>query len=76
VGGLRVFRSPARSTVGAGDNVLAGVVVGLWRGMSPQDAIRFGMGRWSDGAVGERHPALLTQDVERIYTDTKILHDA
>jgi len=36
-----IFCKPARSMVGAGDSVLAGAVVGLWRGMPPRDAVRW-----------------------------------
>jgi pfkB family carbohydrate kinase len=74
--GLRLFRSPARSTLGVGDSALAGVVVGLWRGMPPRDAIRIGMAAGATALQGSDTQLRRRSDVERLYTDAKILQGA
>lgn len=42
----------ARSTVGAGDSMLAGIVLGLSRGLLLRDAVRFGMATGAAALLG------------------------
>ncbi|NLG24876.1 MAG: 1-phosphofructokinase family hexose kinase [Clostridiales bacterium] len=47
------LRVPVRSTVGAGDAMLAGLILGLSRGLSTEGAFRLGMGCAASGVTGE-----------------------
>ena len=73
--GLRLFRSPARSTLGVGDSALAGVVVGLWRGMPPRDAIRIGMAAGATALQGSDTQLRRRSDVERLYNEEGLSDD-
>jgi 6-phosphofructokinase 2 len=57
----------ARSTVGAGDSMLAGVVLGLTRGLVLREAVRFGMAAGAAALLGSGTELCRRGDVERLY---------
>jgi 6-phosphofructokinase 2 len=57
----------ARSTVGAGDSMLAGVVLGLSREMPLREAIRFGLAAGAAALLGSGTELCHRSDVERLY---------
>ena len=57
----------AKSTVGAGDSMLAGIVVGLTRGLSLREAVRFGMAAGAAALLGSGTQLCRLGDVERLY---------
>jgi 6-phosphofructokinase 2 len=57
----------ARSTVGAGDSMLAGIIFGLSRGMPLCDAVRFGMAAGAAALLGSGTQLCRRGDVERLY---------
>jgi 6-phosphofructokinase 2 len=57
----------ARSTVGAGDSMLAGIVLGLARGMGLREAVRFGMAAGAAALLGSGTELCRGSDVERLY---------
>jgi 6-phosphofructokinase 2 len=56
----------ARSTVGAGDSMLAGVVLGLTRGLKLRAALRFGMAAGAAALLGSGTQLCRFADVERL----------
>jgi len=66
----------ARSTVGAGDSMLAGIVLGLSRGLPLRDAVRFGMAAGAAALLGTGTQLCRRSDVERLYADSEYLGDA
>jgi 6-phosphofructokinase 2 len=56
----------ARSTVGAGDSMLAGVVLGLTRGQPLRTALRFGMAAGAAALLGSGSQLCRLADVERL----------
>ena len=66
----------ARSTVGAGDSMLAGIVLGLSRGLPLRDAVHFGMAAGAAALLGSGTQLCRRSDVERLYADRKYLPDA
>jgi 6-phosphofructokinase 2 len=56
----------ARSTVGAGDSMLAGVVLGLSRGLPLRAAVRFGMAAGAASLLGSGTQLCGLADVERL----------
>ena len=56
-----------RSTVGAGDSMLAGIVLGLSQGLSLSDAVRFGMAAGAAALLGSGTQLCRRSDVERLY---------
>lgn len=58
---------PIRSKVGAGDSMVAGVVLGLARGMELMDAIRFGVAAASAAVMTAGTELCRREDTERIY---------
>jgi len=56
----------ARSTVGAGDSTLAGIVLGLSRGLPLRDAVRFGMAAGAAALLGSGTQLCRRSDVERL----------
>jgi len=66
----------ARSTVGAGDSMLAGIVLGLSRGLPLRDAVRFGMAAGAAALLGSGTQLCRRSDVERLYADCEYLRDA
>jgi len=57
----------AKSTVGAGDSMLAGVVLGLCRGLPLPEAVRFGMAAGTAALFGAGTELCRRADVERLY---------
>jgi 6-phosphofructokinase 2 len=57
----------ARSTVGAGDSMLAGIVLGLSRGLPLRDAAHFGMAAGAAALLGSKTQLCRRNDVERLY---------
>lgn len=57
----------ARSTVGAGDSMLAGIVLGLSRGLPLREAVRFGMAAGAAALLGAGTELCRRADVERLY---------
>ena len=66
----------ARSTVGAGDSMLAAIVLGLCREMPLRDAIRFGMAAGAAALLGSGTQLCRRNDVEQLCADAKILQGA
>jgi 6-phosphofructokinase 2 len=58
-----------RSTVGAGDSMLAGIVLGLTRGLSLHEAVRFGMAAGTAALLGSGTQLCRRADVERLYAE-------
>jgi 6-phosphofructokinase 2 len=68
----RIERFPAipveaRGSIGAGDSMLAGIVVGLTRGLPLHDAVRFGMAAGAAALLGFGTELCRRTDVERLY---------
>ena len=57
----------ARSTVSAGDSMLAGVVLGLSREMPLREAVRFGLAAGAAALLGSGTELCRRSDVERLY---------
>jgi 6-phosphofructokinase 2 len=57
----------ARSTVGAGDSMLAGIVLGLSRGLPLREAVRFGMAAGAAALLGSGTELCRRSDVERLH---------
>jgi len=57
----------ARSTVGAGDSMLAGIVLGLSRGLPLREAVRFGLAAGAAALLGSGTQLCRCSDVERLY---------
>jgi 6-phosphofructokinase 2 len=64
---VRAPTVPIRSKVGAGDSMVAGVVLGLARGMELMDAIRFGVAAASSAVMTEGTELCRREDTERIH---------
>jgi 6-phosphofructokinase 2 len=57
----------AKSTIGAGDSMLAGVVVALSRGLPLGEAVRFGIAAGAAALFGAGTALCRREDVERLY---------
>ena len=57
----------ARSTVGAGDSMLAGIVLSLCRGLPLHEAVRFGMAAGTAALFGAGTELCRRADAERLY---------
>ena len=57
----------ARSTVGAGDSMLAGIVLGLSRGLPLREAVRFGLAAGAAALLGSGTELCRRSDVERLH---------
>jgi 6-phosphofructokinase 2 len=57
----------AKSTVGAGDSMLAGIVLGLTRGLALPEAVRFGIAAGTAALFGAGTQLCRHDDVERLY---------
>ena len=66
----------SRSTVGAGDSMLAGIVLGLSRGLPLGDAVRFGMAAGAAAFLGSGTQLCRRSDVERLCANAGILRTA
>ena len=60
----------AKSTVGAGNSMLAGIFVGLTRGLELREAVRFGMAAGNAALLGRGTQLCRLADVERLYRAT------
>ena len=67
---LPAVSTPAKSTVGAGDSMLAGIVLGLCRGLPLRDAVRFGIAAGTAALLGPGTQLCRREDVERLYAQT------
>jgi 6-phosphofructokinase 2 len=69
---------PVRSTVGAGDSMVAGMVVALSRGFMLQDAARYAVAAGSAAVMMPGTQLCRRDDVERLYRDVEAapLHPA
>jgi 6-phosphofructokinase 2 len=68
--GCERFRAPIvpiRSKVGAGDSMLAGIVLSLAQGKSMQDAVRFGIAAGSAAVMTPGTELCRREDTERLY---------
>jgi 6-phosphofructokinase 2 len=66
----------ARSTVGAGDSMLAGIVLGLSDGLALREAVRFGMAAGAAALLGSGTQLCRRIDVERLYAGRENLQRA
>ena len=57
----------ARGSIGAGDSMLAGIVLGLTRGQPLHDAVRFGMAAGAAALLGFGTELCRRTDVDRLY---------
>jgi 6-phosphofructokinase 2 len=57
----------AKSTIGAGDSTLAGILLSLCRGLSLSEAVRFGMAAGAAALLGSGTELCRRADVERLY---------
>jgi 6-phosphofructokinase 2 len=69
--GLRQFR-----TVGAGDRMPAGIVLGRSRGMPLGEAVRFGSAAGAAPLLSSGTQLCRRNNVERLYANAKILQGA
>lgn len=68
--GIRRLRSPTvaiRSRVGAGDSMVAGIVVGLARGWPLEEAVRFGVAAGAAAVMTPGTELCRREDAERLY---------
>ena len=56
-----------QSTVGAGDSMVAGVVLGLFRGMKWKEAVGFGVACGTAATLNPGTQLCKKEDVERLY---------
>ncbi|TFG77874.1 MAG: 1-phosphofructokinase family hexose kinase [Thermodesulfobacteriales bacterium] len=73
----RYIRSPAvpiRSKVGAGDSMVAGIVLALSRGMTIQDAVYFGVAAGTAAVMTPGTELCRREDTERLFKEMKLNH--
>jgi ABC-type lipoprotein export system ATPase subunit len=58
---------PARSKVGAGDSMVAGITLGLARGHSLRDAVRFGIAAGAAAVMNDGTELCRREDAERLF---------
>ena len=68
---LPAIPTQVESTVGAGDSMLAGIVLGLCRGFTLVEAVRFGIAAGTAALSGPGTQLCRREDVERIYNAAK-----
>jgi len=64
---LRTPTVPIRSRLGAGDSMVAGIVLGLARGESVLEATRFGIAAGASAVMTPRTELCRREDTERLY---------
>jgi 6-phosphofructokinase 2 len=64
---LPAIPTQGKSTVGAGDSMLAGVVLGLCRGLVLREAVRFGVAAGTAALLGSGTQLCRRDDVERMH---------
>ncbi len=62
-----------KNTVGSGDSTVAGVAVGLCRGMQLRDCVRLGMASGMSNAQSEQSGVVSLEAVEKFYREIKIV---
>ena len=70
--GYQYFRSPTvkiRSKVGAGDSMVAGMVLAISRGSSLSDAVRFGIAAGAAAVMNPGSTLCWREDAERLYDE-------
>ena len=67
---------PVKSSVGAGDSMVAGVVVSLARGQSMHDAIRFGVAAGAASVMNPGTQLCRAEDVERLCAQVTVVPSA
>lgn len=75
--GQKLLRSPTvpiRSRVGAGDSMVAGIVLALARGASLSDAVRFGVAAGAAAVMTPGTELCRREDVERLYESGFDMH--
>lgn len=60
---------PIRSAVGAGDSMVAGIMLGLSRGMSMSDAVRYGMAAGAATVMTSASMLARRDDTDRIFRE-------
>lgn len=64
---LPAVQVPAKTAVGAGDSMLAGVLVGLIRGLDLREAARYGIAAGAAALLAAGTQLCRPEDVERLY---------
>lgn len=64
---IRTPTVPIRSKVGAGDSTVAGIVLGLARGLELRDAVRLGVAAGAAAVMTEGTELCRREDAERLY---------
>jgi 6-phosphofructokinase 2 len=64
---LRAPTVPIKSKIGAGDSMVAGIVLGLARGQALPDAVRFGMAAGAAAVMTPGTELCRREDTERLY---------
>ena len=64
---------PVRSSVGAGDSMVAGVVLSLARGRALADAVRFGVAAGAASVMNPGTELCRAEDVERLYGEVAVV---
>ena len=63
---------PVKSTVGAGDSMVAGIVLSLVRGRTLGEAIRFGVAAGAASVMNPGTQLCRAEDVERLYAEVGV----
>ncbi len=72
---LRTPTVPIRSKVGAGDSMVAGIVLGLARGLGLRDAVRLGVAAGAAAVMTDGTELCRRQDTERLYQGMPTVDD-
>jgi 6-phosphofructokinase 2 len=64
---------PVKSSVGAGDSMVAGVVLALTRGRALADAVRFGVAAGAASVMNPGTQLCRAADVERLYDEVAVV---
>lgn len=67
------FRVPVRSAVGAGDSMVAAIVLALFRGWSIPQAVRYGMAAGAASLMSPGTGLCEREAVERLYAEASVL---
>jgi 6-phosphofructokinase 2 len=68
---LRTPTVPIRSKVGAGDSMVAGIVLGLARELELADAVRFGVAAGAAAVMTEGTELCRREDTERLFDEMR-----
>jgi 6-phosphofructokinase 2 len=64
---------PVRSSVGAGDSMVAGIVLSLARGRALADAVKFGVAAGAASVMNPGTELCRAEDVERLYGEVAVV---